>query len=355
MIYCKKTIRFVNIEPKLMKKIFITGGLGFIGSKLAMQALAKGFSVFLYDSLIYKQDYRKIMADIEKAKTGNATVEYIIGDTRNTKLIEKSLKDFNPDFLFHFAELAGIYVCNDNPTFTEDINFEASKNVLDLAEKLKIPTIYNSSSSVYGNQKDLALLDEDSLLPEPTDNYCKYKLKMEKYVEDKIKTNPKFKIIVLRPATIWGVSPRMRLELLPNHFTYCALKGLVKISEPEAYRAEIDIDDMIDCYFKIMEKNNWPRLVYNVGHHNLKKIEVAKIIQSIVNCKIEPIGNLGDSRNLQIDSSAFSKDFNWKPKYSFEDTVKKMKKWLEVNIKEIEKSNYSGIINTPLSEWLKII
>ena len=84
-------------------------------------------------------------------------------------------------------------------------------------------------------------------------------------------------------------------------------------------------------------------------------MDVAKIIQSIINCKIEPIGNLGDSRNLQIDSSAFSGDFGWKPENSFENTVDKVKKWLDSNIEEIERSNYAGIINTPLSEWYKII
>src|SRR3989344_5587835 len=186
------------------KKIFITGGLGFIGSKLAMEALRRGYNVFLYDSLVYKQD-----------------------------------------FLFHFAELVGVYACNNNPLHTENINYEASKKVIDLAEELKIPLIYNSTSSLYGNQKKSILLKEKAHLPKSTDNYCKYKLKMEKYIDKKRKSNPKFKVLVLRPATVWGISPRMRLELLPNHFTYCAIsKGLIKISEPKACRAEMDIDDI---------------------------------------------------------------------------------------------------------------
>ncbi len=338
-----------------MKKIFITGGLGFIGSKLAKKALTRGFSVLLFDSLIYKQDYKKIISEIDISKKSGSIGQFVIGDIRNANLLRKTIENFKPDFIFHFAELAGIYVCNDNPLFTKDINFDASKSVLGLAEELNIPVIYNSTSSLYGNQKTTKLLDESSPIPKPIDNYCKYKLQMEKYIKDRKKFNPEFKIIVLRPATVWGVSPRMRLELLPNHFTYCAMRGLIKISEPEAFRAEIDIDDMIECYFKIMETNKWPKLIYNIGHHNLKKMELAKIIQSVLNCKIEPIGDLGDSRNLQIDSSAFSKDFDWKATYSFESSVIKTKKWLDENMSEIEKTNYSGIINTPLSEWHKII
>lgn len=321
-----------------------------------MEAMAKGFSVFLYDSLLYGQNHKKILRDIQAEKKDGAICQFVIGDTRNTELLKKSLEDFKPDFLFHFAELVGIHICDDNPDYTKDINFESSKKVIDLGEKLKIPTIYNSTSSLYGNQKKNIVSDENALLPETTDNYCKYKLQMEKYIEHKRKENPEFKMIVLRLATIYGPSPRMRLELLPNHFTYSAIsKGLIRISEPESYRSAIDIDDLISSYFAIMEKNEWLKPLYNVGHHNLKKIEVAKIIQSIIDCKIDFVGNLGDSRNLQIDSSTFSKDFNWKPKCSFEDTIKKIEKYIRKNLKEIKETDFVGIINSPLDRWLKMI
>ena len=199
-----------------MPKIFITGGLGYLGSYLAKEALAKGYSVMLYDALIYEQDYRKILKEIESTKKPKAKLEYVIGDTRNTELLKKSIENFRPDFLFHLAELSSVWACNHNPAFTKDINYEASKGVIDIGERLKIPIIYNSTSSLYGNQKEMRLLDEKTTLPVPTDNYCKYKLKMEKYIKDRVKNNPKFKIIMLRPATVCGISPRMRMELLPN-------------------------------------------------------------------------------------------------------------------------------------------
>lgn len=339
-----------------IKKIFITGGLGYIGSKLAAEALSRDISVFLYDSLLYSQDYRKIVQELEERKQGGATCEFVIGDTRNLELLEKSLTDFKPDFLFHFAELVGIHICEDNPEHTREINYEFSKKVIDLGEKLKIPTIYNTTSSVYGNQKEKNLLKENALLPEPTDNYAKYKLQMEAYITDKLRKNPAFKVIMLRLATVCGLSPRMRLELMPNHFTYCAVaKGVIKISEPEAFRAQIDIRDIVDSYFAIMEKKEWPKLLYNLGHHNLPKIEVAKTIQSMFDSKVEPVGHLGDPRNLQIDSSAFYEDFNWRPKKSFESTIKETGDWIKENLGEIEDTNFTGIINSPLDRWLKMI
>ncbi len=337
------------------KKIFITGGFGFIGSKLAQVALSKGYSVFLYDSLIYKQDHKRILKEIENKKSKGAKVDWAIGDTRNTELLKDLIQKFKPDFLFHFAEMVGIYACDSNPKYTEEINYIASKKVIDLAEELKIPLIYNSTSSLYGNQKMTSLLKENAIFPKFTDNYCKNKAKMELYIHKKIKSNPKFKVIILRPATVWGVAPRMRIELLPNHFTYCAVaKGQIKVSEPKSYRAEMDIDDIVDAYFVIMEKKTWKKHFYNLGHHNMSKIEVAEIIKSIIKCDIGLIGNFGDVRNLRIDSSRFYKDFAWKPKYKFEKTVGKVEKWIRSNLKEMENNGFAGVINSPLDQWLKI-
>lgn len=339
----------------MIRKIFITGGLGYLGSHLAKEALARGDSVMLYDSLIYEQDYKRILKKIESTKKSSSNLQYIIGDTRNTELLKEALEEFKPDFLFHLAELSSVWACNHNPAYTKDINYEASKKVIDLAEKLGIPTIYNSTSSLYGNQKEMKLLDENTHIPEPTDNYCKYKLLMEQHIKNKIKKNPKFKIIMLRPATVCGIAPRMRMELLPNHFTYCAVsKGLIRISELNAYRAAIDVRDMTSSYLAIMKKDKWPKLIYNVGHHNLSKAQFGKAIQKVVKCKIGSIGDLGDLRNLQIDSKAFSKDFNWKPKHSIENTVKEIEKWLNVNMLEIEKNNFVGVLNMSLDLWRKI-
>lgn len=338
-----------------MQKIFITGGLGYLGSQLAKEALTKDFSIMLYDSLIYEQDYKNIIKEIESGKKPSSKLGYIIGDTRNTELLEKSLIDFKPDYIFHFAELSSVWAANHNPKYTQDLNFEASQKVIDIAEKLDIPIIYNSTSSLYGNQKEMKLLKEDAAIPVPTDNYCKYKLEMEKYIKNKVKKNPKFRIIMLRPATVCGVAPRMRIELLPNHFTYCAVsQGLIRISELNAYRAAIDVRDITSGYFAIMKKEKWPKLIYNIGSHNLSKKQFGEAIQKVVKCKIGQMGDLGDLRNLQIDSGAFSKDFNWKPKYSLENTIKALEKWLEINLVEMEKNHFAGILNMSLELWMKL-
>jgi len=337
-----------------MKKYFITGGLGYIGTKFSQAALKRGDGVLAYDNLLYEQDRDKLISKITWNQNAS-NYSLVIGDVRNIRLLKLSLEAYRPDYVLHFAELSSVYACDHNPPFTEDINYLASKKVLRLCEELKIPVLYNSSSSVYGNQKEIRLMTEGDALPATTDNYCKNKLKMEKYIKSRVEDNEDFKIVVFRPATVFGLSPRFRIELLPNHFTYCAIsKGLLRVSELNAYRAAIDIQELIEGYFKVIDQGNWDHLIYNIGHYNLSKMQFAVGIQSIVNCKIALIQDVGDLRNLQIDCSLFNKEFDFKPSKKYENTIKEVADWLDTNLLEIEKTNFAGILNMSLERWRQI-
>lgn len=342
------------------ERIFITGGLGYIGSAFAEKALKKGHDVMLFDSLIYEQNHGKILKTIRSGSSkkfkAQGSVELVIGDTRNTELLEKSVREFKPDYLLHFEELSSVYMCDHNPPFTEDINYLASKKVIDICAKLNIVCLYNSTSSLYGNQKIMRLMNEKKALPEPTDNYCTYKLKMEEYIQHKVAKNKKFKIIVFRPATVCGLSPRMRIELLPNHFTYCAVaNGVMRISELNSFRAAIDMQDLVDGYFAVIQKGSWKKLIYNIGHHNLSKKQFATGIQSVVKSRIASIPDVGDLRNLQIDCSLFNKEFNFKPKVSYKKTIQQVAHWIQINLSEIERTKFAGILNMSLERFMRTI
>ena len=336
-------------------KIFITGGLGYLGSALAKEAVKKGHSVVLYDLLIYNQDLNRILKEISPNGIG---VKFIRGDTRDKEFLKKLIKKTNPSFVFHFGELVGYYACKHDPELTKTINFYGTKNVIDICSELNIPLLYNSSSSVYGNQKDGKLMKETDKLPNETelDVYCKYKLLIESYIKKKKNINPKFQVIVFRPATVGGPSPRMRVDLLPNHFIYCALaKGKIKVAEQTSCRAIIDIKDVISAYLKVINKKNWEHLIYNVGSHNLQKIEYAKMIQKVTDCKLILTENIGDSRNLKIDCSLLENEFSFKPNIKFDHTINNVKSWMEKNREKIEKSGFIGVINTSLTNWLSML
>jgi len=171
------------------ERIFIIGGLGYLGSVVAQRALSIGFDVCIYDSIIYEQN-------ISRMKNEIGDCEIIIGDTRNKKLLISSLKRFKPTWVFHFGELSSVYSCNHNPTYTHEINYVASKEIFKICNYLGIKVIYNSSSSVYGTQKENRLMKETDQLPEPTDYYCRYKIETEKYIKEKAFDN----VIVFRPS-----------------------------------------------------------------------------------------------------------------------------------------------------------
>lgn len=340
---------------KNKERFFITGGMGYLGSQFAKEALKKGHDICLYDSLIYEQNYSRMIKEILENKKESAEFKFIIGDTRNKELLKSSLENFKPTYVLHFGELSSVYACNHNPIFTENINYKASKQVIDLCEELNIPILYNSTSSVYGAQKESRLMKEEDVLPEQTDYYCRYKLKMEEYIKNKTDKNPNFKIIVFRPATVFGLSPRFRIELLPNHFTYLAIsKKMIRVSELNAYRATIDIDELIQGYFKVIEKGKWKHLIYNIGHHNINKGEFARGIQKVVKCDIGIAPDIGDLRNLQIDCSRFNKEFDFHPNIPYEKSIKGVAKWIEDNLENLEKTNFAEFLNMPLANWHKI-
>ncbi|OGI69677.1 hypothetical protein A2824_03100 [Candidatus Nomurabacteria bacterium RIFCSPHIGHO2_01_FULL_42_16] len=337
------------------ERFFITGGMGYIGSLFAIEALKKGHAVCLYDSLMYEQNRKRILKEISAGNTKSALLQFIIGDTRNTKLITESLKKFKPSYVLHLGELSSVYACNHHPALTEDINYRASKKIFDICEKFNIKVIYNSSSSVYGVQKDFKLSKEEDILPPLSDHYCRYKIKMEEYVKNKVKKNPNFKIIVFRPATVFGLSPRFRIELLPNHFTYLAVaKKMIRVSELNAYRAAIDIDELLLGYFKVIEKDKWESLIYNIGHHNMNKGEFSRGIQKVVKCDIGMAPDIGDLRNLQIDCSKFNNEFDFHPSIPYEKSVKKVAGWIEKNLHTLERTNFAEYLNMPLNNWHKI-
>ena len=340
---------------KSKERFFITGGMGYLGSAFAKEALKKGYDVCLYDSLIYEQNPLRMIQEISTDKKKYSELKFIIGDVRNKELLKSSLENFKPTYVLHFGELSSVYACNHNPAFTENINYKASKQVIDICEELNLKVLYNSTSSIYGTQKEFKLMKEEDTLPEPTDYYCRYKLKMEEYIKEKTGKNPNFKIIVFRPATVFGLSPRFRIELLPNHFTYMAIsRKMIRVSELNAYRAAIDIDELMQGYFKVIEKGKWKHLIYNIGHHNINKSGFAKGIQKVVKCEIGTAPDIGDLRNLQIDYSRFNKEFDFHPAISYEKSIEKISKWIKDNLENLENSNFAEVLNMPLNKWQQI-
>ena len=355
-----------------MSKILITGGAGYIGSVLAIKLIKEGHDVVIYDSFLYENHIS--LSIIDDILDNNISIsegllkdykeeefknfKLIEGDTRDNEKLKEVFSENKFDFVFHFAELVGHYICERNPVQTKEINFEGTKNIVDLASEKGSVLIYNSSSSVYGSREDpsLVLDEEGELFSDGLDNYCINKILSEKYIVGK--ENPNFKYVIFRPATVGGLSPRMRLTLLPNHFTYAGvIQNSLSLTEGNNYRAVIDVNDLTDAYMAVVNSEEIHKGIFNIGSYNMTKQEYLDGISKVIDTKMEikAIGKVANERNMQISSEKFKKYYNFEASTSFEDMIKPLVELLRKNPEVFSKNNFKGVLNTNLEEWKMLL
>lgn len=251
-----------------MYNILITGGFGYIG-QVFINLLDKNYKITVIDSLNYNQDVNKIIQKYPKIK-------FIKGDVRDEKLIKSSTK--NIDFIFPLAGLVGAPLCKNKPEEAKEVNEDSIKLLCKIADKdtkIIIPT----TNSGYGIGSKNSFCTETSPI-NPISIYGITKMAAEKLLLKRGNA------ISLRLATVFGMSPRMRLDLLVNNFCHIALtQKKIEIFEGHFRRNFVHIKDVARAFIFCVEnfeklKNN----VYNFGleEANLTKLELANQIKKYV-------------------------------------------------------------------------
>ena len=309
-------------------KILITGGAGYIGSVLVPTLVEKDYDVTVIDNFMYKQ-----ISLLECCYKKNLTV--INGDARDKKLISKHMK--NADYIIPIACIVGAPACGRDPIAAKTINFDAIKMILELRNKNQ-KIIFPTTNSGYGiGQKGIFCTEKTPL--KPVSLYGRLKVDIEKEIL-KAKNS-----ITLRLATVFGMSPRMRLDLLVNDFVYRAVNDrFLILFESHFKRNYIHIRDVVKAFIHCMdnfeEMKNEP---YNVGlsSANLSKWELCEEIKKQVKdfYFIEAkVGKDPDKRdyivsNEKIESTGF------KPDYSLQQGIEELVKGYQI----IRKNGYSNV------------
>ena len=195
--------------------ILITGGAGYIGSVLVGQLLTDNYRVRVFDNLMYEQDSLKLYTDNQK-------LEIVLGDIRNEKDVKQALKGIS--VVVHLAAIVGDPACEKNKQLATEVNKEASQMLSALAKEQKIKQfIFASTCSNYGKMeaKD-GYVDETSRL-KPISHYARLKVGFEEFLI--AQKSDSFSPVVLRFATAFGMSPRLRLDLTVNEFTAILAMG----------------------------------------------------------------------------------------------------------------------------------
>ena len=296
------------------KKVFITGGAGYVGSALVPKLLSKGYIVKVLDLYIFGDD---VLDDVKD----HPNLSQVKGDLRNQELVQKELKGF--DTVIHLACISNDPSFELNPTLGKSINYDAFTSLVDISLSEKVRNfIYASSSSVYGI-KDEAEVTEDLSL-EPLTDYSKYKAMCETYLIDR--ANDNFITTIIRPSTVCGYAPRLRLDLTVNILTNHAInKGEITVFGGEQKRPNLHIEDMTDLYVYLLEQpdKKIQKKIWNVGYHNYKVKDIAEIVQGVIDSAL-PIKTVpsDDNRSYHVSAKKIADDIGFVAKHSIQDAVK---------------------------------
>lgn len=297
----------------MKRKIFITGGSGYVGSVLAPFLVNKGYEVIVYDLLIYGNTLK----ESEKLKI-------VKGDIRDQDKIFESMKDV--DTVIHLACISNDPSFELNPKLGKEINLDAFEPIVRIAKSKGVNRfIYASSSSVYGIKKEKNVSEDMTL--QPLTDYSKFKADCERILL-KYKSDD-FVTCVIRPATVCGYSQRLRLDLVVNILTNLAYhKKEITVFGGNQLRPNIHISDMVRSYDLVLnakaKKINGQ--IYNVGFENKSVEELALSVKAVIgdDVKIKYVAT-SDNRSYHISSNKIYEQLNFKPIFSIDDAIKDLK------------------------------
>ena len=268
-------------------KILITGGAGFVGTGLIPQLLEKKHKVRVFDSLTFGGD--QILPFFR-----DPHFEFVRGDIRDLSALKKAARD--ADVIIHLAAIVGYPACRKDSEMAKSVNVDGTRNVIEATSNGQL-IIYGSTGSNYGSVEDVCT--EESPL-NPLSLYGQTKTLAEKMIMENRRA------IAWRFATAFGVSARLRLDLLVNDFTYKAVtQGYLVVYEKHFMRTFIHVHDMGRAFmFGIENQERMAFHVFNVGSEkmNYSKECICELIRDQTQAYIHyaDVGEDADKRNYVV-------------------------------------------------------
>lgn len=272
-----------------MTRILLSGSCGYVGSKLLPKLRDAGNEVISVDQQWFGKSHPVLWRDI-----------------RTLPALEGA------DVIIHLAAISNDPTSSSWPRLSWETGPLAVQQLCQLAEQTGARFIYASSVSVYG--ADRGQVTEDMSL-HPVSDYNENKMVAERV----LLSYPHLKPQIIRPATICGLSPRMRLDLTVNLFVAQAMEnGVITVHGGEQYRPSIHIDDMVDLYLYMLDH---PELtgIWNAGFENHKLIDIANLVAEYTGARVE-ILPIKDVRSYQVNSQKLL-DTGFRPKKGIRDAI----------------------------------
>lgn len=283
--------------------ILVTGGCGYKGSVLVPKLLARGYNVRVIDTMWFGN----FLAP-------HAKLSVIQGDVRDIDQI--SLDDI--DTVIHLSSVANDPCGDLDPKLTWEISALATMQLADKAARTGVRQfIYASSGSVYGIKEEEQVTEDLEL--KPISEYNKTKMVSERVL---LSYADKMVVQIIRPATVCGYSPRMRLDVSVNLLTMQALsKGRITVFGGAQIRPNIHIDDVTDVYLHLLDHPDVTG-IFNAGFENISILDIAKLAAKYVPVEIV-VTESNDPRSYRVNSDKLLAT-GFKPKKTVEDAVREV-------------------------------
>ena len=294
------------------RTILVTGGAGYVGSVAVPKLLQAGHAVKVLDTYWYGD----VLAP-------HSRLTQIRGDIRDRRTVDEAMEGC--DTVIHLACISNDPSYELDPELGRSINYDAFTGLVDSAlDHGASRFVYASSSSVYGI-KDEENVTEDLPL-EPLTDYSRYKALCEEVLLER--GRDRLTAVVLRPATVCGYGPRLRLDLTVNILTNLAYhKREITVFGGEQRRPNIHIEDVSELYVEAMQ---WPDekidgRVFNAGYENHRAIEIAEIVRRVVGDDVEVVVTpTDDHRSYHISSERIERELGFRPRCTIEDAVRSL-------------------------------
>ncbi|PYV45744.1 MAG: UDP-glucose 4-epimerase [Acidobacteria bacterium] len=299
-----------------IKTVLVTGGAGYVGAVLVPRLLARGFHVKVLDLYIFGDH---VLDSVKE----NPNLEQIKGDIRNRQLLRKILPGV--DAVIHLACISNDPSFELDPELGRTINFDCFPDLVAISKNSGVKRfVYASSSSVYGIKGDLEVTED--LPVQPLTDYSKYKALCEDILLKE--SSRDFVALVLRPATVCGYSPRLRLDLTVNILTNHAVTNRkITVFGGKQMRPNIHIEDVCDLYAQSLEwtDNAINGKIYNAGYENYTVSEVADMVRAVIGPQVEIVTTpTDDNRSYHISSQKIRRDLGFQPRRTVEDAIRNL-------------------------------
>ena len=338
------------ISKTKMKKIFVTGGLGYIGSHICSDLLNNGYSVFAYDNL--HSSNLSVVKKIEKIT--NKKLYFIKGYLLNKKLLQNSLKKIKPYAIIHLAALKSVSESFKRPIEYYKNNFVGSLNLIECLDQINCNyLIYSSTASVYGQPKYLPINEKHD--ENPQNVYAKSKLFSEKMFEDWVKLSPKRKVVTLRYFNVAGVcrSGLLKENIKKSDNIFPSFLRSLKLNKPfkvygydyntkdgTAERDYIHVVDLSTAHVLALKNINNLNAFEIINLGNKKSYSVLEIIshlnkflmkkKKVIFASRRP----GDYPIYIADKKYALKKLNWQPSLNIQDICKNtLNSWFNISVK----------------------